>query len=329
MKFINVDKKDRPCPICGTSNLTHFKKVRNWKNFKNKYQAIMMTSVCVKCEMKYSNPLLNQREIDEVYINDYVGDIKKQKDRYKTNKRFRRNSATDWMKYIKTKNIKLLEIGCSSGYNLANILEEDNSIIVKGVDLDKESIKYGKSLGLNLTNEDAFKLKEKFDVIMLSHILEHISDPISFLNSLKKILKSDGKIVINTPDALSKIEDPSWEHVNYFSMDTFKKMITKSDYHLLKIESKITDMKEHRQSEILSIISLEKPKEIIDIKMNYSDADYRFWARKCLRHAKHKYELDEVKKTYKEHTKNKRIYEWLVWHRALKILSFNFIRKNP
>ncbi len=45
--------------------------------------------------------------------------------------------------------------------------------------------------------------REKFDLVILSEILEHVFDPIEVLKEVKKVLKSDGRIVITTPNFLT------------------------------------------------------------------------------------------------------------------------------
>lgn len=49
--------------------------------------------------------------------------------------------------------------------------------------------------------KNTFKDAEKFDVIILSHVIEHIPDIIGFFTDVATILKDDGKLVIIYPDA--------------------------------------------------------------------------------------------------------------------------------
>lgn len=46
-----------------------------------------------------------------------------------------------------------------------------------------------------------FKNVEKFDVVMLSHVIEHIPDIIDFFIDIKNVLKKDGRLIIVYPDA--------------------------------------------------------------------------------------------------------------------------------
>jgi 2-polyprenyl-3-methyl-5-hydroxy-6-metoxy-1,4-benzoquinol methylase len=43
-------------------------------------------------------------------------------------------------------------------------------------------------------------IDRKFDVIVLSHVLEHLRDPIAAINSLLSLLKPDGKLIIAVPN---------------------------------------------------------------------------------------------------------------------------------
>ena len=48
---------------------------------------------------------------------------------------------------------------------------------------------------------ETFKNEEKFDVVYLSHVIEHMPDIIFFLKDVANILKEDGKLVLIYPDA--------------------------------------------------------------------------------------------------------------------------------
>lgn len=49
--------------------------------------------------------------------------------------------------------------------------------------------------------KETFKGVEKFDVALLSHVIEHIPDIIGFFNDITNVLKKDGKLIIIYPDA--------------------------------------------------------------------------------------------------------------------------------
>jgi 2-polyprenyl-3-methyl-5-hydroxy-6-metoxy-1,4-benzoquinol methylase len=48
-----------------------------------------------------------------------------------------------------------------------------------------------------------FTIEKRFDNIILSHILEHLNDPIMVLKRIKKLLHPQGRLFIVVPNALS------------------------------------------------------------------------------------------------------------------------------
>lgn len=100
-----------------------------------------------------------------------------------------------------SKDDEVLEIGCASGYFLDVIKEHVFS--VEGVELDEKNREYCKSIGID-TEKDIKDFHKKFDKIFIFHVLEHIKEPVSFLNNLKIHLKKGGKLFIEVPS----LEDP-------------------------------------------------------------------------------------------------------------------------
>ena len=72
--------------------------------------------------------------------------------------------------------------------------------------MDKDSIKFGKGLGLDLRQgrlED-FKFKTgSFDAVNLGDIIEHVKDPEGFLKECLRVLKKNGVLFVSTPNTNS------------------------------------------------------------------------------------------------------------------------------
>jgi len=94
--------------------------------------------------------------------------------------------------------------------------------------------------------EVEFKFKQKFDALILSHLLEHISEPEKLLMRLQKIMNPGALIYIEVPTP-STLELPSREyflknnievstinffddnsHIQTYSLETLKEMLHKS-----------------------------------------------------------------------------------------------------
>lgn len=86
---------------------------------------------------------------------------------------------------------------------------------------------------VDLDRVQTFELQEKFDVILMPHIIDHARNPTDLLASAKRYLNEGGVIVISTPNLLSRqlaYFGPtwsSWHHthrLNVFSEDALKEM---------------------------------------------------------------------------------------------------------
>ena len=108
--------------------------------------------------------------------------------------------------YIR-KTDKILEVGCGMGYLTYSMLKEGFNI--RGCDISQRAIEKARQT-YNLENEDLFfeadvyELSEnnnsKFDVIILTEVIEHIFNPSDFIKTLFKLLNSGGHIIITTPN---------------------------------------------------------------------------------------------------------------------------------
>tara|TARA_B110001450_G_C17569997_1_gene460363 strand:- start:166 stop:882 length:717 start_codon:yes stop_codon:yes gene_type:complete len=128
---------------------------------------------------------------------------------------------------IKNKDSKILDYGCGFGQNLKK-LKHNNYKNIYGADIDPTAIQSCqdnnltvKQLNLeNLINPYDFK----FDVIILSHIVEHIkkSEIINTLTFIKnEFLSENGKLLIAVPNAQSNTDCywayEDWTHTTLFT----------------------------------------------------------------------------------------------------------------
>jgi SAM-dependent methyltransferase len=111
---------------------------------------------------------------------------------------------------LKSSHSRVLEIGCGAGGAIG--VFQQNGFEAFGCDYSRELIEFGTSQGIgNLTcgTVDSIGLPhsegDKFDLIYLHHVLEHVGQPFDALQRMQNLLKSDGRILIIVPD-LFRIE---------------------------------------------------------------------------------------------------------------------------
>jgi 2-polyprenyl-3-methyl-5-hydroxy-6-metoxy-1,4-benzoquinol methylase len=97
---------------------------------------------------------------------------------------------------------RLLDVGCGSGAFLAHM--RDLGWEVQGLEPDPAAADVAKTrYGLEVVCaplEEANIAPESFDVVTLSHVIEHVHDPVALLRECGRVLRGDGIMVMVTPN---------------------------------------------------------------------------------------------------------------------------------
>lgn len=158
--------------------------------------------------------------------------------------------------YINFKKSSVLELGSSSG-QITSVLSKWSKKVTavegssKFMKIAKKKLGKVKNVEFHKAYFEKFDTDEKFDCIILHHILEHVSDPTLLLCRISKFLKKNGIIAITVPnsDALSRQlavkmglmssvfdlteNDKFHGHVRVYSWDMLEKQVVKSGYKVI------------------------------------------------------------------------------------------------
>ncbi len=98
---------------------------------------------------------------------------------------------------------RVLDVGCGMGGMLVPF--HFAGWAARGCDHGEEYVARGRSLGLNVRvgGTELFTGEESFDLIILSHVLEHVSEPVEFLRQVASLLKPTGLCHIEVPGLLN------------------------------------------------------------------------------------------------------------------------------
>lgn len=94
----------------------------------------------------------------------------------------------------------LLDVGCGNGGFLLFAMNAGWN--VRGIDFDPVAVKVAQGRGLNVTEgsiESLMSEGDRYDLITLSHVLEHVSDPVKMLKDCYRLLKPGGTLWLDTP----------------------------------------------------------------------------------------------------------------------------------
>ncbi|MGH1487956.1 MAG: class I SAM-dependent methyltransferase [Acidimicrobiales bacterium] len=108
---------------------------------------------------------------------------------------------------------RVADLGCGPGQVIASLRNLRSDLAILGVDGDTECLRLAKQRCPEAAlvqddiecpaSDDVWD--ESFDVIMSSHSLEHIADPVGALGRWREMLADDGKLVIAVPNSLQPL----------------------------------------------------------------------------------------------------------------------------
>lgn len=124
-------------------------------------------------------------------------------------------------------NRRLLDFGCGAG----GFLLKARELVATTHGLEPESRlkghfqNYGLTVFQNLSDIPNDIQREKYDIITMFHVLEHLPDPKSVLSELTKMLVDNGQIIIEVPNAndalLTLYNNEPFSHFTYWSCHLF------------------------------------------------------------------------------------------------------------
>ncbi len=189
------------CPIC---NQSKYKEIGIPKT-EDKVSKILRTEYrvvkCVDCGFYYIYPSIDfsQSEWQMLYSKDYFPQLTSW--HYLSRKRNRISRINSLERFSKNKISKFLDLGCGTG----EMLVESNAMGWEtfGVDITDHRISAAKDSSIKFFSGTVFESNYPdnfFDCIYMDSVLEHVSDPIKYLNELNRILKKDGIAYIGVPN---------------------------------------------------------------------------------------------------------------------------------
>jgi SAM-dependent methyltransferase len=136
---------------------------------------------------------------------------------------------------------KILEIGSGTGGNL-EMLSTFGTVCALEMDPKARSIALEKSGGrfnihLGSCPDDIPFADDKFDLICLFDVLEHIHEDVETLFAIKRLLKEDGKIIITVPayQWLWGAHDVHLHHMRRYTRSKLRKKVLSAGYRPTKL----------------------------------------------------------------------------------------------
>jgi SAM-dependent methyltransferase len=138
----------------------------------------------------------------------------------------------------------LFEIGCGNGVNLLAML--NIGCAVAGFDFDPAARAAARMSGLTVFDSlaQAISKNKTFEVVLLAHVIEHVSDLVETLEAAKHLLAAGGKLCVYTPNIESfsaKLFKSKWRgieaprHLQLLGPEAMQKLLASNGFENINI----------------------------------------------------------------------------------------------
>ena len=219
--------------------------------------------ICKKCGFERINCSITHRDLQEFYAKGYWEGKENPKSRklsflanihlnYPRVYRalmciktiIKKKQAPHWVsKVLKNiqRNAKVLEFGAGAG---DMTLELNVFSLLQGKGYKYHVSEFGsywdsryESLGYMKVGSDIDFIEGKYDLIISSHVFEHIVEPITSIKSIFNNLKPDGMLVMNLPNQGRSIREVDAPHVTFWTPENMKLFLESNGFERVRVDS--------------------------------------------------------------------------------------------
>lgn len=207
---------------------------------------------CENCGLEQTVPLPTNEELQTLYeaYYNFGGEEAEPANRYvQLRKQFQDSRLWDlWLKIdgdisfhtLRGKG-RLLDIGCNEGRGL--IRYQGSGYVVEGLELNSKAADVARKKGFAVYADpiERFEPTEKYDVVVLSNVLEHALNPAEMLKHTARVLKPGGQVWISCPNSQSWLRSAfgrfwiNWHvpfHISHFSSQTLSNVLQYSGFKI-------------------------------------------------------------------------------------------------
>ncbi|MCR5510700.1 MAG: class I SAM-dependent methyltransferase [Lachnospiraceae bacterium] len=171
---------------------------------KDRYGLPVETVICRNCGLIMTDPCLDDTSNNSFYDGEYHYIYRAETTPTEEHFEERKNEAVRIIEFIRKHtgmdSGSVLEIGCADGGNVAAFAEKGYE--ATGIDLSHTYVEFGKERGLDLYCSDASSFAQngqKFDIVVLNHVLEHFTDLERELNTIADLMNDTGVLFVAVP----------------------------------------------------------------------------------------------------------------------------------
>lgn len=142
---------------------------------------------------------------------------------------------------------RLVDVGCGTGHFVA-FFHRVTGYPVAGIEPSIDAARQASALGIPVYSsiKACREREDAFQAVTLLNVLEHVAEPVDFLEQIGSLLTDGGLLVVMVPNDFSVLQEvvqaklgkgPWWvaipDHVNYFTFDSLAHVLEQASYEVL------------------------------------------------------------------------------------------------
>ena len=235
-----------PCPVCDKAAISFLIHSKDYSLTNKDFDIIE----CANCSLRYTFPMPSKEDIGPYYnFPEYIShtDVKEgwMNKMYHKVRTYTLHEKTNWVQSLFTGHKgHILELGAGTGA-FAHAMKNKGWNVTA---LEPDAASRQRCLdtyGVQLQPiENLYTLSEnKFEVITLWHVLEHVHDLKDYLQAFSKLLKQNGRLIIAVPNYTSYdacFYKKHWaaydvpRHLYHFSPDAMNKLVKQFNMQIVE-----------------------------------------------------------------------------------------------
>lgn len=226
------------CPVCGSNDV----------EIKGAYRGThpiftgMKRAHCSLCGMVFAIPMPQDSALEE-YNASYFASAHGGQPRNAQATAFfsgiARLRLAQLDRYLGKNNISvsgLLEFGPGPGFFARNFLEKHPETTYMAIETDTSCYTLLKEVGVHLADVSS-KSEENMpvDLVVMSHVLEHVSNPIKFLMDATRTLRKDGVLFIEVPCRDWEHKSIDEPHLLFFDKSSMHQLLSRLGFYDIQL----------------------------------------------------------------------------------------------
>lgn len=253
------------CDLCSG---TTFKPIAE----RDRHGNPLKTVICLHCGLVSHMPIPSESEIAAYYAAryrlDYHGEVVPSSRRvlraWKNGQRIYRLLHP----YL-SGDEHVFEVGAGIGCTVRTF--RDHGFQADGIEPNRDFNRYGnRLLGLNVANANLFEwdAKQRYDLVLLVHVIEHFTSPSKALTKIREMLKPNGRLYVECPNLAAPFATPSrlfhFAHVYNFTPQTLAMLAARNGFAVERWLSQAKEPNIHVLLRVAPKVMILPPKGIAE-----------------------------------------------------------------